>query len=233
MLIMLRKHFLIVAILILTCINLQAQSFEEWIRRVNEQTKNSDHVEVKVDVRAFNKADESLFYNTSIALKRKGKMFYYRMEEIEVVYDARYQITANHGFKTISLFEVGANAPVGPPEIMSLDSILSYYTNPRLISENDSQVKYRVSQISSMVGEIFITINKKERQIHKIEYDYAEGEMNESNVGNRVELRFHSKPLSDADSRYFDINKYVRIGKEKDNVQLTEAYKGYYLEKLN
>jgi len=217
---------------IFICRDANAQTFEEWVRVVNDKAISLDNVKVTVKIKAINKEDDEEVYSTSISIMRSGRKFYYQMEDIEIVNDGRYQVTANHGFRTISFFKMDDEFLRFQPEIMSLDSILRYYSDPVKMGEDDQYVKYKVNQKNSLVSEVFISIDKKQKEIDMIAYDYDADPGDQEDHQNRVEMKFITTALSDSGNRYFDINKYLKIEKGK-GARLADAYEGYYLEKIN
>lgn len=212
----------------------EAQTFEEWVKEVKEQTNELDDVKVTINMSSSDKASSRQEYQTHISMRKRGAVFHYQMGDIEIVNDGQYQLTANHDFRTISLFKIMDASQKVNPEMMSLDSILGYYSNPVKVSEDDQQVQYRVSQHNSLVKELLVSINKQKKQIERIAYDYELGAGGGSNAMQKhVEMTFDIRPLSTDDDRYFDVDRFIRQGNGPGDVSLADTFQGYYLEKLN
>lgn len=217
----------------LTGPNTQAQTFQEWIAEIKKQTNEMDNVKVTVEMITTDEGSDQPVYQTRMALRKRGSSFHYRMEDIEIVNDGNLQVTINHDFRTISLFKMTNEFQLSGAGIISLDSILGYYSNPVKVGEDHRRVEYRVDQNNSLVKEIWVSIDKENKQIERIAYDYDFVPGSPTSLKKHVEMRFKTISLSMEDDRFFDVGRFFRQGRHNGEVQLVEPFQAYYLETLN
>lgn len=205
------------------------QSFDEWITKVNTTTKSMDNMEMTINVKALNLGDMSTFYETKFFVIKQKNIIYYKMQDTEMLNDGYYNLIIHHEMKTVNLFRADDEHLSPAPEIMSLDSIMSYYSDAVVLSENSQVISYEVKQNNSVVPKVELTIDKQKQQVKKIAYNYKMGQDNE--VDNRVEIQFTAKALTSSNRPLLDIERYIINSENK--VALTDRFKGYQLYTLD
>ncbi|MEL6559873.1 MAG: hypothetical protein AAFQ94_16915, partial [Bacteroidota bacterium] len=91
-------------IVLLLCQNLEvkAQSFEDWMKILKDQSEKSDQQYMKTDVRAIDLAENTELYRTTMEMRKGQDKFQYTTDGIEVRCDGKYLVTVNHQLQIIS-----------------------------------------------------------------------------------------------------------------------------------
>lgn len=184
-----KEYFTLISIFLAIIVDqVQAQEVQkENFDRIAENYK-SDDMSLSFTYHYYNDA-KSLVADEVVKgqVHKKGKMFYYKLGEVEMLRNTRYSVLADHANHYIALDTIALKEEI--PEI-PMDSILRYYDD---ISWTD-EAGYRTYKVNSPLPEVAYTIFKVKSTEWTIEwieiyfYDTRQGK--EGEVRNKLRITY-------------------------------------------
>lgn len=201
-----------------------SQSFKDRLAAMQSEYTKLENVHIKMEIKVFeNERKTQPYFNEVADIKRQAERYHSQFGATSLLVNSDFVVMIDKASKEIVCTKRSSkDASVVPddPFNASLDSILSYYGDPILISKNADQEHYQLNQKNGAIKQVDLFINSRTNLISKLEYRYDDAHY--------VAITFmliEKNPTFRADA--FDEKQYVILDKGK--LKVSPAYVGYHL----
>jgi outer membrane lipoprotein-sorting protein len=210
------------ALLLLACSAMCAQSFKERVAALQQSYVGMDRVHIKMSIQVFTDvASAKPYHREEVDIKRDKYKYSYQYGTTHMLMNDDYMVMVNKTSREILWSKRSPEQQqkvLSDPFKMNLDSILTFYGTPVLVEKKGSVEHYSLEQKNGQVRQVDLFIDSADNVLKRLEYRYVEKYyvVIEFNV-------FDKAPVFDAET--FRESRYVWLDQGK--FKAAESYRGY------
>lgn len=215
----------IAGLLILITNGLMAQDFEQLIRQSYLRFEDAENLELKVVVKVFDDQSDKPLQEQNIQIKKRGKEFFYVLDDISMLLNDRYLITVDHqnrtlSYKTRSVDEVITENPLAK---LNMDSVLNLVEDPELVRKSGDILQFIMQQKTGEIKTLNVWVDQSVPRITSLSYYYKS---RDSKADYRVKIDYpllNNNPVFDR--KVFSEKQFLT--REGDSFVPAQKYRDY------
>jgi len=204
---------------------LNAQSFKERLTAMRKTYDTLSKVHIRMSISLFaGEQSKTPYLRETADVKRNKRDYRYEFGTTNMLMNSKYLIMVDRNSREMLCSKrslKGEDNLFTDPMKISMDSILSFYENPRLVSRQDSIEHYAMTQKKGPIKRVDLFIDQLTGLLRKMEYRYADGHYV------IIEFTtFDTRPPFDENT--FHEKSYV-IAADKGVLKASAAFRGYHV----
>jgi hypothetical protein len=217
------KKPLVTLLLASIALCLHAQNFKERLETMKREYGEIDKVSIQMSINVYENPDGTQpLYDQVATIKRDGENYFYRFDRTEMLMNEKYLLVVDETSRQMMCTSrsVKKEKKFIDPIQANLDSLLTFYEPPILVSKDGNLERYRLVHKNGSIRAMELFLDTSANIMTRIDYYYSEGHYA------RIEFKlFDRTPVFAKDD--FSENKYVRM--EKGVLKTTPLYSRFNL----
>jgi|GEM_PF-5416789 len=218
----------VTVLLLAGAVPVKAQDLEKDMQQFYRGFMSQPTLECEMEVKAIDKADNSVFLQKKIHLILDNNSYYYDLGDVICLSNKKYVVMVDNQNKRIVVGrnEIGEVDALKKKMILQNDSII-FKSRGQVVYDGISgdRKSYRVLHPEPFIKQVNVDFNSSTGHLRKVEIIFnEEADTGISSSGTEI-TKINTKPV--ITERTFDESKYIIS--DKGQIKLTPAYKNYHL----
>jgi hypothetical protein len=213
---------LILTALLMAGVSAMAQTLEEAVSKMKEQTGAFEKIYVRMQIRALEDQTGEVMYQEKAEVKRDGENYYYALGDMEMLLTKKLMVMVNHRAKQVSYTPNRSKDWEGfrQQARFDFDSLLRAQGESRYVGRLDGRDHFEILHSSGSIKKTHLFFQVQTSMMLEIKYEYKSGQQ----VIILFDV-FESKPVFSIS----DFSEAAYIDRKDKEVVLASRYSGYRL----